>query len=146
MSIKAPLLSQLPLEVLLIYVNQYSNNIEYVEVILNEIKKRSLNYSIYQLCQRANSMSNKKLKKLYLDILYDKLPTHDGLVEMCSLEESLHDMSLEQICSLTTLKHNTTIETLAIKELDNRTNFMDKIEKVYQKKKGREEYAKHKRK
>lgn len=148
MSVRKVPLSDLPMEVLLIFMKQNEKDERFTADVLQEIKQRYKTYPTYRLCLLEEKLENEKLKKVCVDVLYEQLQDCDDFLEIHSLIGSLYQMSLEQLCHLSMQNNNELVRYCALDEIDSRIPNIEENQeeqKYYQKMKRRKENAKCKR-
>lgn len=144
-----PRLSQLSLPILFALLEQ--NKIDPIknDLIIDEIDRRLINYSLYQLDYMLKHFPSSSLKSLFIKNICKKLIEPEDFIELKSLNETLKYLSLEQLCVLLKNSHNEAVEYCVKKELETRIEPLQVItedDKCLQKKKGRKKNAEYKRK
>lgn len=149
---KRPCFSQYRTEALftLLSQDQATSNEFYRMDLIFEIEQRFKEYSVVKLCMLHPQLPTEDLKRICTGIVYEKLFCCGEMLEVHSLQEIMSQMSLEQISKLTTqtmneLVYHCTQQELHLRIAQAKQDF-EKREKRLEKKKGKEEYAKHKRK
>src|SRR5699024_3470373 len=113
--------------------------------VLKEIRKRFDKYPLYQLCNVNCYSQNKDVKRLCNEVLCEQLPGNKELFEVHSLQQSIHSMSLYQLCDLLRNNCSELVDHCVHQELNQRSFEITKFpnhESTFQKIKRRQKYEK----